>query len=333
MGAGKRYGFDSYIGVGKETTWGTPVTRTKFQEIGGESGGHNAGRSALQTWRSRAPVGFIDVGTKSLKSYTMPMTYEQQLEWFRNALWSILGNGTYSFSTVSTTVIRHVFKIGSAKPPSLTVEGAGTDASASGATLFSGAFVRKIVFDFKASDWSTVAVDFVAKGETRTTRSASPTFASTTLYAKPGTFTIVIDSDTGSQLELDAMTITCESGIDEGRAKLKGDVNIVEPEPTGKASVTATFARDYNVESMYNKLISGASASISIKSAGTTIAGSSPTTPYSITALIAQAIILGDPPAHTGPGIVPENINLAAQDDATNSMFKLTIESLEAGLT
>src|SRR3972149_4483478 len=110
----RMYGFNSHVGVGVESVWGTAVARTKFQELMGESGGLNPGRTELESWRTRTPVGYIDIGKKTLASVTFPLAYDKLLIWFRNAFWDLTTTGAGPYT--------HIFRIGGTKPSPLTVE-------------------------------------------------------------------------------------------------------------------------------------------------------------------------------------------------------------------
>jgi len=315
------YGSNSHVGVGVESIWGTPVARTKFQELYGETGGLNPGRVPIETWRARTPVGFIDVGKKAVASVTFPITYDKLHIWLRNAMWDLT-------SSVVAPDYTHTYKIGTSKPSPLTVEhGNSAAAFAALARIDEGCFVRRMTMEFMSDSISKITFEYV--GQTAAFGAVTPaTVAATNLFVKPGTFTVTVDAETGEALCLDNASVTLETGLDEGRMCLKGDTFIREPDLTGKTNVSGSFARDWDSTwtGLQTKLGSGGTFILVIKSTGPTLGGSN----YSWEVKIPKAVIIGDPVNHSGPGLATETINWQAQDDAADSAMKITVVSSEA---
>jgi hypothetical protein len=330
--ATNRWGSDSYVGFGKEAVvstgspWGTSVARTEFFEIIAESGGFTPSRKPISTWRSTVTPGFIDAGKKSLKTLGFPLTYQNISMVLRN----FFPESGYTFGTVADPGMNtHTFKMlttGKARP--MSIEVANTEvAGNANAALLAGAYGKKLTFEFSADDIAKMTCDFIAMPETLVAKTTAVGIPSPSNYVKPATYTFTIDSETGVALELDKLSISIDTGLDDGRVKMKS-ATIVEPQPTGNVVVTGSFSRDWFSDAMYLKLISGATASIQIASSGP--AGTSPKTAnFKLTILLPAVVILGDPPAHSGPGIVGETVNFQAQDDSTNSAIKITVETDE----
>lgn len=314
-----RYGFDAFVGAGVESTWGTAVTRTKFIEPASMSGGLNPGRSPIPSIRSRVQPGMFANGKKTAASFGYSLPYLYSIQIFRNALWG------YAFSTPESGRNQHLFTLGTTVPAPLTFEFANSEANAD---IFAGCFVRKLAFSAKADAVMNCAVDFVGKAGTTGTKSASPTLADLNTYCVTPT-QIAVTLDGGASEELDNVDITIEPGIDEGRPKIRGGADIVQPQPTGQAKVTASFTRDYSSAGMQTKFASGATVSLILTATGPTLV----TGNYLFKIELPMLIIVGDPPQPSGSGIVSETINAEAVLDTTSTTAcRITVQSPEATL-
>lgn len=317
--AGPRYGFDAAVLAGKETTWGTAVARTAAIEPATMGGGLVPGRFEIPSIRSRVMLAMTANGEKTLGNFSGAVTYEKWLLFLRNTLWG------YAFSTPESGRNQHLFTLGTTVPSPLTIEFANTEANAE---IFAGCFIRKLAFSAKADAVMECAVDFVGKDPAAATKTASPTFCPLdTLSVVPTQIAVTLDG--GSTEELDNIDITIEPGIDEGRAKIRGGADIVQPQPTGKAKITASFSRDYVSAGMQTKFASGASVSLILTATGTTLV----TGTYLFKIELPKMIVMGQPPQPGGSGIVSETIDLESiLDTSAVTSCRITVHNTEATL-
>lgn len=307
----KRFGSDSFLGAGKETAWGTNAARTFFFELLSEGGGLDPGRKELPTWRQHTPVGYFDVGAKDLKSVGVPLVPGGSQILLRSFF------GSYVYTLNAGVSNQHDFRLDTAKPLSLSLEVGNTEPSGNNASVqINGCYGKKLTFDFPADDIAKLSMDFIGLPEILVAKTAIGALSPYDRWVKPG-YTIVLDADTGVSLELDNLTISLDTGLDNGRTKLKPTTSIVEPEWTGKAHVTGSFSRDYSAGSMYAKLVSGAVASLKITWTGPAIPALSGL--YTVEILLNKIVIKGSSPAHSSAGIVTEKIDFEAQDDTTGA--------------
>lgn len=311
-----RYGSDSFAGVGKETTWGTPVARTTFQRFIGRSGGFTADRRDIPTWQGRSPEGHVDFGKKGLPTITHPLAYEKLLLQLRNLL------GGYAFAVIEAGRNSHTFTISATKPSPLTFEHANTEANAD---IYSGAYIRRGAFTMKADDFSSIALDYVSKAPTSAVKSAAPTYADlNTLVVKPSQ--IVVNDGVGSVNAFD-LNFTAETGMNEGLSVL-GSSDIIEPEWEGKHAVTGSFSRYYSDATMQARFVDGATFVVTGTATGPTLLAGT----YSMVWLISKAVVIGDPVVEADAGRVRETVNFRAEHDATNTALKITVINTEATL-
>jgi len=313
-----RYGFDAFVAVGKETTWGTSVGRTKFMEFNGESGGFAPGRQELPTWRARIVPSYYDIGNKALKSISMPLYYESVWMFLRNALTN------YTSSGATTTGVTHIFKVGTTQSrPSLSVEVANTEYC----HIYAGSHVRKLGMEFNASESAKWSIDFIAKTESTMAKTALGTVPLPSLLIRPTQASLLINSTSTGTTELDSFSINIETGLDDGRVKV-GSANIVEPDFADRFKISGTINRDWSDPALYAALLANTTFALNVTfTSAATISGS---TYWTLNLLIPNAYIMGDPPVHTGPGLVPEVINWNAADAGTTTGIQITVVNTEA---
>jgi Phage tail tube protein len=317
---GNRFGVDAFIGWAKETSWGVAVTpRTLFLDMIQESGGLNPGLVEYPMWRDRQSPGFYMVGSKVLKNLGIPLCYDGMLHFLRHLL-----NG-YAYVQVAPgppARNTHTFTVdGTTMWNSGTLEIGNSEATDG---IYSGAYVRKGQLEFKASEMATAALDIVAKDRAFLTKSAAPTIVdATALGIIPSQITLKVDT---VLTEVDQVTVTIESGLDEGVPKIKGSSSIGQPMLRNpRMDISASFSRDYNDSGLQTKFAAGTSAKLEILCVGPALSGGF----YGFTITIPKLVLSGEEPVHSGSGLVTESLTGKAIKDATDTMCKIVVTNSE----
>ena len=190
------HGYNTWLGWGKETTYGTAVAATKYIEIEKES--MREGRKYLQKpilrtlSRSRKIAGKQD----PQGSITAPVMWTGMEHLFENAM------GVSSFATTGAGPYTHTGALKAAVPVGLTLN-INRDAAATGAGTcykYSGCHISKLTLSQKVEEWLMMEAEFLGVAQTQFTvpTPSFPTFdpvdySQMTVYAiNPASSNVII---------------------------------------------------------------------------------------------------------------------------------------------
>jgi hypothetical protein len=165
------FGDNSWIGVGVESTFGTPVARTKFFEFMSESVKLDAGLEARSSLRGRSR------NRRGQKKHAVAGTVEFQLQ--VDGMEVFLKNALGSSSTSGAGPYTHTISLARALPTGLSVE-LNRDASnigGSSAFLYDGCQIAKMTLKHSPGDFLKMSVDLVGEGDSSLVAVSTPTFA------------------------------------------------------------------------------------------------------------------------------------------------------------
>lgn len=160
----------TYMELGRETTWGTPVAPSKAMEIDEESMAWKGGKKAKGSLRSvsqrRAVAKKIDVGG----GVKLPYRFQGSELLLKDGL-----GACASTQQASSIAYSHAFTLATALPVGLSVgiqrgEFAKTE-------RFAGCKIQKLGFSQGIEDELMLSVDFVGKDSDATVDPTSPTFS------------------------------------------------------------------------------------------------------------------------------------------------------------
>jgi len=322
---GRRFGSDTLLEVAKETAWGTrAATKTFALELMGVSGGFSPGRTPLPVWRGRTTPGFMDIGQKTLKSYTVPIVYGGN-----DLLYRALFGGYAFASLVTPTRYKHTFTLSTVLPKSITMLDVHSDSGMGGAPTavspeMAGCYVRRMQLDFPAAEVPKVTVDVVGAKETLQSATSPLAYPAQSEWVIPGQYSCTIDT-VSPPADLNEFSLTIENGMDEGRMKLRtGNSGLGQPDILDRAKVTGSFSLDYvNVDPFYTKFISGATFAMVF-----TITGTGGTQLYTIS--LPNCVMLGDYPNPSGPGLIQHSVNFEALAIGATAPITFEVTNLQS---
>lgn len=237
------FGFNHWIGIGEEVTWGTAVSRTKWFEVLDDS---------LELKQSVMPKSSLRLVSQarrlqghqsvegSLKFQLGFEGYEKVLKHAMGALAAVSGAGPYT----------HAYTLAGALPVGLTIESthATDDIGGSNAFLFEGCKINKLTLAQDEEDFLLATADIV--GETKALAAKStptfPTFNGID-WSMVSTFTLagvsILDI-------IKSFELTIDNGLASDRFKL-GARTRKEPVRGTQRKITLKVAIDYDAAAEY----------------------------------------------------------------------------------
>ena len=323
---GPAVGAKGFIGFGPETTWGTPVSPTRFIEFLSESLKRNQSgvtSNGIQPYR----------GATSYKKTTIApggeINFEMNPEDIPTLIYHVLGGVTTS--TLSAGVYRHIIKPAVSLPTGLTFE-IDRDVAY---FLYPGSKINTFGLSFSPSEIITGSVGIASKDETGTmgSRGSSPS------YSSAGPFTgvqaaVSIDVDGGANSYVSqgvmAADFSISNDIFEGKYELGGNKRAALMEQ--KRSVTGKLNIEFDDLTLYDLFVAGTNTSLKIVlTSDELISGSSY---YSMTIEFPKIVYTGDTPVMGGPGIITVDCPFTAlYTDTTHPEVIITIVNGQSVIT
>ena len=170
-------GFNDFLGIGEETTWGTAVARTAYLEVNDESLVDNEEFIESASLRS--------AGMRTNRSVQGPIdpsgtiVFEAQFEGWELFLKHAMGTVTTTQldSTTGTDAYRHVFTMSQPLPTGLTLH-VNKDPQAFN---FVGGMISSLNFSVSVGGFLLVTADVFCKEAIKATSADTPTFSSSDL--------------------------------------------------------------------------------------------------------------------------------------------------------
>lgn len=249
-------GLAAQLGFAAETTWGTPVTVTKFIPLVSESitkdvariesSGILAGRRVLSTNQYTG----ADVTVSGDINMELPL---QGVE----TLWKWALGSCTTTSTGGTAPFTHLLVPGDLSDDHLTVQVGRPDTGGSvDAFTYSGMKCASWELAAKAGELVTVSFSTVGKDEATNTALASASFTN----GVDQSFTYVNGSISigGSSVSVKEFTLRGDNGLDVDR-RFIGPRTISEPLEAARREYTADLLLEWEGMTQYNRFIAGTS--------------------------------------------------------------------------
>jgi len=294
-------GLNCNIGIGRETTWGTPVTRNRFSEMVRFSGGLKIDRSfgaafrGIQKRRHFAAKRFAEFET-------VVEGYFEGIEHFIKALFNTTAPTT---GPTQATVYTHTFTPQVTLLPGWSVE-VEKDVQA---FLYDGAKASSGTFTFAIDQLMQLAIQWFAEDETTVSHTA-PTYPSDSKGVRWDQSHVTVDA---SEFDCRSVEITMDNKLNTDRRKL-GTTTIKEPARGGQMSVTGSFEADFEaVNDFYSKYMQNTEFALNVECLGAVIAGSTPTpTQESLYVQLPRCIATGEPIEIVDEGVVKAGLSCEA---------------------
>lgn len=257
-----------HIGMGEEVTWGTAVTRTQFHRAyAGSRIGHNAPRDPSSLLLNRDPDTLFEGVERGEGDFEIALPYGPLKSMLvRHCMGTVAADAGADPYQHTHGVDAQPFTRASSPLVGLTMEiNAELPESGFEAWLLEGGRVTRFGQRFEPGTENPFRFSVAGERAYLGAKSGSPTFPDLdTLMVKPSAITIEIDTVSTS---LYAVEYEVDNGLNVDDAYL-GSSYIAPPLPEGKRSITGTIRGEWANKTLYNKFISGATASLVITATG-----------------------------------------------------------------
>jgi len=241
-------GYNTWIGLAEESTFGTPVTATKFFEVFSESLKYERKLNVVPLLGHRSQRRTVASKTNISGPVKLPFLWEG-VEWFLKH-----GMGSVGTTGPSASHYTHTFALAAALPTGLTVEVNRDDASISGNAAFqyAGCKINKLTLTQEMEQPLTIEAEFLGKDLAliAATSKTFPTYDAAD-YAQVTVAQVDVDG-TPVDLPIRSLKIVIDNALHDDQYRLGG--------PT-RAGITAGGQRKVSVEcelefeslTLYNK--------------------------------------------------------------------------------
>jgi hypothetical protein len=315
-------GHKSYIGFADESTWGTPVARTKFLELvtGGDGLAVKEEKILVQGVKDIGVRGDIEVqqGAVSVEgSLTFEVPYDGAEKFFKHAFGSVASSQPNAGT--DPTVWQHIFTIADALPAGMTIE-VNRDVTA---FVYEGCKVNNMEFSVGGpTELLRIVADIL--GEDVTTASAtSPTFTSVNRFSAPQAVLLW----NAVQLNVQQFSIKLDNKLDADRRFLGSRLRS-EPLRSGKIEVTGSFVAEFDSTSQYTDFRNGTNRILKVTFTGPSIGVLTQKYTFLLECNVSQ--IMDYPVSVDDEGRITVEIQFRAFRDASNNELKLTLTNLTA---
>lgn len=313
MGYG--YSFDTWIGAGKESTWGTSVARSKYFGIESASLKQELTKIWSKELRGRDPRCPNTARARGVGDVTLTPYYEGM-----GLLWEAALFGSTSKQLVAGAYLWQFSRQTNAGayaqvPAGLTIEeNLGIENY-----LFAGAVVNQATLKCPANDYPSLQLSMASKGVALNASPSTPTFIADSLIIQPSQCAVTIGgTDFSDQVENVEITWGNSLDVESGRF---GSTNIKPPTVKGRADCTAKLTLKYGDASkaLVAAFLAGTAQSLKIKYTGGAIGA----TAYNYTLMIElpSCTITDGFPAPSGEGPLPLELDLTAYATASGALW------------
>lgn len=305
---------DAQIGFVDETTFGTPVTVTRFYEFVSESLKMDQARIESSALRSGTRVQRSDRWALGKKTVGGDVTFELANKSF-GLLFKHMFGGVASAQPDSggaPTVYRHTFTPG-AYPTSLTAQVGRTDVSGTTRPFtYHGCRVTQWELGCSVDEIASLKLSLDGEDEDTATGLATVSYpASLSLLTfVNGTLTIA-----GSAASVKSASVAGQNGMATDRYFLGSTLKKQQLE-MGMRTYSGTFEAEFEALTHYNRFVNGTEAEIVLNFQGGVISGI-----YNYEAKITANVRFdGETPNVSGPEIVGQTLPFKVVDNGTTSI-------------
>lgn len=264
-------GLSAQLGAVDESTYGTPVTVTKFYEFLSESLKLNIERLESSALRSGTRVLRSDrwaVGQRSVEgSVDMELSNKSQGLWFKHAFGSVVTSQPDGAG--APTVFLHTFTPGDF-PTGLTVQVGRTDTSGTTrAFTYHGCKVSEWSLEAAVGEFGKLSVSLLGEDEDTSTGLAVASYP-----AQLGLMTFIQGSVTvaGAAFDTKSISINGKNGLADDRYFL-GSALRKNPLENALREYTGTLEAEFSDLTAYNRFVNGTEAAVVLLFQGATISG------------------------------------------------------------
>jgi len=316
-------GHKAYLGLGQETTWGTPVARTKFLELvsGGDTLVVNEQKIISQGVQGIGVRGDLEVAKGAISvegSLTVEHTYDGLEVLLKHAFGAV--TSTQPNAAGDPTVWQHVFTIADALPTGLTIEVA-RDLTA---FIHEGCKITGVEFSVGGPDELLRLVLEVLGEDVATGSPTSPTFPAVGRFNAPEA---VLKWNTAA-LKVSQFSIKLDNKLDADRRQI-GARQRLEPVRSGKIEVTGSFVAEFEDTTLLTDFRNATNRALQVKFTGPAIGVQTRTYEMTLDCNVSQ---ITDYPLNVDDeGRITVEVAFRAFRNATDNELKVTLQNLTAG--
>lgn len=319
------FGYNAFIGYGRETTWGTPVAATIFNEFLDESIKLDQKRNYKPTLGSVSQRYSVRGKRKGGGSVKMPMIYQGCETLFKDALGSVVS------ALTDVTAYTHTFSLAAALNTGLTFV-VNRDAGAIGGSScfqYAGCQIAKLAIAQNQENFAELSVDIEAQDELLIAKPTPtfPTFKGVD-WEMLSTFTIG-----GTPIPVKTFEIAIENPLSTDRYKLGSNLRMGLGRG-GVRKVSGKLSLEFQDLALYTFFRSlGTAGALVATFTGGLIPGSS--TPYTFQVNAPTVILQGATPPvkDAGPIILDMPFECDASAGADNSEVSVVIKNALTSVT
>src|SRR5258706_5935716 len=314
------FGWNSFLSVGKESTWGTAVARTESFEHVGVKGGALNPYIEKESFRTLSARNHYRGLNKVLGTLMGPLNY-QGFETLFQDLFGSTGAANPAITTPGGGTLSRqlVFTFQDAVNPGLSFEYGLKGVQG---YIWAGGKITDVVIDAKLDKIMLATFGICAKAETKL---ASGSLSAEVYPAElPITWDQIVLKLNGTAVDFTDLQIKIDNGLDHDRRAM-GSLFGKEPQPgKKKREVTVNLTSDFEDSSWHDLLTGDTTAKLNLVATGALIEGA---IPYSMNWEIPVVFVATSAHDADKIGIIPQKLIFRAVYDVANSaeMVKCTI--------
>src|SRR3972149_3069469 len=311
-------GFKTTLGYGEESTYGTPVASSKWNEILSESLKLTDEPIIKPSMRGATQRGFFQSIKTVGGSVEIEAMYEGMLKLLKHALGSVAAvepeaatRWTHTFTRVANTAL----------PTGLTFE-LGRDLQG---WRYHGCKINELTLSQEVADTLKLALGILGEDEEKVTAGAATYPTERLIPFHQGILKIATVATDAQGFE-----VTLNNGLTAERHKFGGRLT-KEPAANDFRTVTGSISKDFetaDIAALYDKWVAGTEVAIQLDYTGPVLGAGN----YKFTIDMPRCVLMGDVPTVSGPGLVPLTIPYQAIYDETGAAdaFKVTVVNGES---
>lgn len=319
------FGYESFVGWGEESAWGTPVVPAKYAELISESMNEIRDRQPRPVARGLdvREGNFYDRLFGASGSFDIEMNYIGLLRLLEHAFGDASG-----VTTVGEAAIRwiHTFS-----PKKTLMSGKGlslhinkdVDNGATPQVRYAGFKVNALTFAFTPDNNARLSVAGAAK-DFASIAVSTPTFPAAAQYVAGHQTTVEIDD---VAREVDAVEITMDNGMNLEKRVL-GSKNIAEPiRGDTRRSVRGSLTMDA-VAADLAKLDAGTLFKLEVICTGPTLGAAN----FKLQLVALKCLVTGAPFHVTTPGRMKSTLDFIAEEPTSGELFQAIVDNNESAI-
>ena len=311
----------SFIGVGKESTYGTPVAASSFLELldGGDSMKLKAGRIAKPTLRCASSLRSVKAKKSVDGSIKFPMTFAGPEMFLKYGL------GTASTSALTGSNKSHSITLLNALPTTgLTVRMNRGEVGLLGEFIYQGCKINKLGFSLQPEGYLECTVDLIGQDETIDTAS-TPTYTASPYITWD---LLTVKTIAGTDVPIQSFELNIENNLDADTYKL-GSLLRQNPGRGGSRKISGSVEMEFQSLTHYNYFINQTQNAIVLTFDGGIISGSDH---WLLTFSLPKVNWMGETPTADKVGPFKQKLNFETEAASENDDLVITLQNQTASI-